>query len=214
MNEDLILDTKTVETSEEITQEVQKNENLSQEEKTNIANNNLEEIIKKIFAEKTASELEQLQINKEKADKLDRQEKAKELGVDLNALEETEINVKAILEAKDPTMEYIKQHYDRQEEQKMIEAQKDAERRTRLVVSHGENYYKIYKPRIQEDLNKIFGADVIEDLEKNLPKSIYSNLVDKYISKSLQYKEGLSSIVQEEKMMTKAEWVQSIINKK
>lgn len=216
VNDELILDTKAVETPEEITQEVQKNENVSKEENAAFTESNLQEILKSILAQKTTDEIEQLKINKEKADKLDRQERAKEYGVNIDALEEVDTFIKDLMESKDKSMFFIEREYNKAEEKRMEEATKEAERKNTLVVRHGEMYQEIYKPALQKDLNKVFGDGFLNTLEKHLPRRIYSQIVDSYVSKTMQYgKEAVSDIKNiQEPQMTENEWLAQSINLK
>ena len=216
VNDELILDTKAVETPEEITQEVQKNENVSKEENAAVTESNLQEILKSILAQKTTDEIEQLKINKEKADKLDRQERAKEYGVNIDALEEVDTFIKDLMESKDKSMFFIEREYNKAEEKRMEEATKEAERKNALVVRHGEMYQEIYKPALQKDLNKVFGDGFLNTLEKHLPRRIYSQIVDSYVSKTMQYgKEAVSDINNiQEPQMTEKEWLAQSINLK
>ncbi len=216
VNDELILDTKAVETPEEITQEVQKNENVSKEENAAVTESNLQEILKSILAQKTTDEIEQLKINKEKADKLDRQERAKEYGINIDALEEVDTFIKDLMESKDKSMFFIEREYYKAEEKRMEEATKEAERKNTLVVRHGEMYQEIYKPALQKDLNKVFGDGFLNTLEKHLPRRIYSQIVDSYVSKTMQYgKEAVSDIKNiQEPQMTENEWLAQSINLK
>lgn len=216
VNDELILDTKAVETPEEITQEVQKNENVSKEENAAVTESNLQEILKSILAQKTTDEIEQLKINKEKADKLDRQERAKEYGVNIDALEEVDTFIKDLMESKDKSMFFIEREYNKAEEKRMEEATKEAERKNTLVVRHGEMYQEIFKPALQKDLNKVFGDGFLNTLEKHLPRRIYSQIVDSYVSKTMQYgKEAVSDIKNiQEPQMTENEWLAQSINLK